>query len=588
VLPTVSLKLAELFSGPFLFNVPVYQRPYSWTRENAEQLLDDFLEAAGLGPFSGPESSYFLGTILLMDPTGTRLPVLGPKMSVREFDVVDGQQRLVTLMTMFAVLRDLEPARSTVIKRRVQSMILAQNGSRFFRSERLRLHVATRERAFFEANVLRPGATLQAYANGELTAPEAALLEARDVLRAELEELPEETRRKLFDYVCDKCNVVVIVSNNIDRAHRIFVVLNERGKKLQRNDILKADVLSRLSTSSMQAAVAQWDQASAELGEDFDSLFAHIRTIYGHSRPQIVSGVRAVVDEAGGAEPFFRDVFLPLSAAYKAVRSSGTAGMPQEITRPLQYLNRLPEGDWAPAAMLALKDWRADPQATGRVLSEIDRLACLLRILCAGTGKRVRRFADVVSAMRSGEVMTGDHPAFQVTRDEMRNIGFHLRDLHKRNPKICKLLLLRLSNELDGTFATANPEAYTVEHVLPQRPAGTSEWRRWFPSAEERNVCTESIGNLVLISQKQNDKARNASFADKKVIYQASDDAVPMLSVTRDILIADEWRRFEIEAREERLLGLLERMWRLDLSSARQSGRPQPKVKTPETTPNEE
>ena len=36
------------------------------------------------------------------------------------------------------------------------------------------------------------------------------------------------------------------------------------------------------------------------------------------------------------------------------------------------------------------------------LLAEVDRLAHLLRMLCAGTGKRIRRFAELVSAIRSG------------------------------------------------------------------------------------------------------------------------------------------------------------------------------------------
>jgi hypothetical protein len=576
VLPTASLSIGDILSGAFLFNVPAYQRPYSWTREQTEQLLDDLLEAGGLGSFSDAERSYFLGTVLLMDPSEAPLKQLSPKMAQREFDVVDGQQRLVTLMMMFAVLRDLEDADRSFIKRRVHSMLIAQKGTRFFPTLRPRLHIATRERAFFETNVLTPGATLQTTISSEPTAPEHALLSVRDGLLIALKELSEDVREDLFRYVCDNCFVVAIVSDDIDYAHRVFIVLNERGKKLQRNDILKADVLSRLPAGMMDEAHRKWDETSSELGGDFESLFTHIRTIYGQSRPQIVSGVRHVIDLTGGAAPFFNTVFVPFSQSYKLMRSGGVGVLPAPMIRSLMYLNRLPEGDWAPAAMLALASWERDPQSAARLLAEIDRLAHVLRILCAGTGKRVRRFADVVRDIRAGTALAPGQSTFAISRDETRNMGFHLRDLHKRNPKICKLLLLRLSDEIDGVVTAADPENYTIEHVLPQRPSATSEWRRWFPNAEERNISTESLGNLVLITQKQNDKARNVSFAEKKKIYGAPEPRAPLLAITRDVLMVEEWRRFEIEAREDRLLKVLEQIWRLDLSSARQGGKLQP------------
>ena len=78
-----------------------------------------------------------------MDAPGTETAKLSPKMSAREFDVIDGQQRLVTLMTIFAVLRDLETEPRKPISKRVQGMLLAQQGASFFRTERYRLHLAS-------------------------------------------------------------------------------------------------------------------------------------------------------------------------------------------------------------------------------------------------------------------------------------------------------------------------------------------------------------------------------------------------------------------------------------------------------------
>ena len=48
-LPTASLTVSDLFSSPFHFCVPQYQRPYSWTTTEAGQLLEDIFAAAGIG-----------------------------------------------------------------------------------------------------------------------------------------------------------------------------------------------------------------------------------------------------------------------------------------------------------------------------------------------------------------------------------------------------------------------------------------------------------------------------------------------------------------------------------------------------------
>ena len=59
----------------------------------------------------------------------------------------------------------------------------------------------------------------------------------------------------------------------------------------------------------------------------------------------------------------------------------------------------------------------------------------------------------------------------------------------------------------------------TVEHVLPKKHGAGSAWRGAFPDAQEREQCTEALGNLVLVSKAQNDKAGNLEFARKHAIY---------------------------------------------------------------------
>jgi hypothetical protein len=127
---------------------------------------------------------------------------------------------------------------------------------------------------------------------------------------------------------------------------------------------------------------------------------------------------------------------------------------------------------------------------------------------------------------------------------------------------------MRLNDEIAGGRSNINPDDFTIEHVLPQRPPNASEWRKWFPQTEERARCTESLGNLVLITQTQNDKARNALFSEKKRIFSDG----PLLPITRDVLQCEEWHKFEIEAREEHLLDVIRRTWRIDLPPVRPMG----------------
>jgi hypothetical protein len=474
---------------------------------------------------------------------------------------------------LFAVLRDLEPDPRTSVAKLVQKMLVARQGARFLSKERFRLHLGGRERAVFEENILQPGSTVLPLESAA-SVPEATLLDVRDRFRAILAALSARARKSLVDFIATRCYVVVIVGTDIDRSHQMFVVLNERGKKLQRHDILKSDILSRLSTGDIGWAGRMWDDMSLALGDDFEAFFGHLRTIFGYGRYPIVSGVRRIIRDSGGSEAFFKDVFLPYAKAYTLIRQGGEGMLPGDMPKLLGYLNRLPDSDWAPAAILALKGWQQNPDQAAFLLGEIERLAILTRLLCSGSGKRVRRFADLIKVMRSDEPLSAAHPILQMTRDELRSIAFHLRDLHKRNAKVCRLLLLRLSDEMGDTSLRIDPDLYTIEHVMPQRPSASSTWRQNVPSAEERGELVDCLGNLVLITQQENDKARNASWAEKREIYgKTASDAAPLLAITRDVLDQREWRRPEIEAREQRLIGLIEKLYRIDIQSQRPASR---------------
>jgi len=568
-LPTASLTVTDLFSFPFHYSVPSYQRPYSWTTEEAGQLLEDILGAAGLAGPEAAEPDYFLGAILLLDGSGGDLPKPRDR-EARFFEIVDGQQRLVTLAVMAAVLRDLGTERWRWSGRnRLDQLVAADSAATKQRGARFRIELRTKEQSLLENYVQARGSCKTTPVLEDPSESEENLYAVREHFMRTLSALDETDRRHLADYLCGQCHFVVVLTRDIDRAHRLFTVLNERGRVLQRNDILKAELLKSVAPERASEALEQWERGADLLGKNFEPFFSHLFNIYGTGEKKIIAGIRRTVQETGGPERFLKEVFTPLAHAYHCVRCADDVDLniDAEARRHLVYLGRLPEGDWAPAAMLALQNYADDPQRGNLLLKEIDRLAHLLRLLCSGTSKRVRRFGHVMDLIKSkAPIVPGEGP-FQISRDEIRNIAYHLRTFYKRDQPVCKLLLLRLNDELARSVTLLNPGDYSIEHVLPLRPASRSEWRRWFPDAEEREACTESLGNLVIVTKAQNEKARNKEFARKREIYRGFDDT-PVLPITRDAVEATVWRAAEIRAREAKLMELIRDTWNIDLPGA--------------------
>lgn len=95
--------LKSLFANDNRYIIPYYQRHYSWTMEQCRQLYDDVMDA-----FDSEAGSYFLGNIVLAEDEHDDRP-----------EVVDGQQRLITLWLFLKAIHILHPQNNR-LKRMIQ------------------------------------------------------------------------------------------------------------------------------------------------------------------------------------------------------------------------------------------------------------------------------------------------------------------------------------------------------------------------------------------------------------------------------------------------------------------------------------
>jgi hypothetical protein len=277
----------------------------------------------------------------------------------------------------------------------------------------------------------------------------------------------------------------------------------------------------------------------------------------------VVAGIRAIAAESGGAETFIERVLRPAAAVFDDIRKGRHAGSPRstEIARTLGYLNWLPASDWVAPAMLWWLEKGADAGELAWFLSGLDRLAYGLGILGLGSSRRANRMGAVIAAIRNREDMRGANSPLALTRNELRSIHYNLRDLHVRSTPMAKLVLLRLNDVLAGKPQHL-PIEVTVEHVLPRKPGGNSQWRGWFPDPAAREVYTECLGNLVLITKAQNDKAGNLDFAHKKdVLFKTA--GAPLPTINDYVRRQREWKAQQIEVREAELMRLLDALWKI-------------------------
>jgi len=547
-----------IFDDQFVFTIPPYQRPYSWTQDEVTELLDDLLDAAGQADVD-EANPYFLGAI-----------VLAKEESKPESEVIDGQQRLITLTILLSAL-----AATFEDKDESDALwkFIAQKGNEFAETEnKMRLTVRERDAKFFR-NYIQEQGELQ-----KLEALDPAQLEndaQRNVrfnallLRSRLAEIRGEVRKNLAKFVVQKCYLVAVSTPDTDSAFRIFSVLNNRGIDLSPADIFKSDVLGLIQDKDEQRQYQdKWEDTEAELGVDrFKMLFSHIRTIFAgeKARDSLLREFKLhVLDKYQDKRDFVDQVLVPCGDVYAKVDQSAweSTSHADGINRWLSWLNRIDNQDWVPPAIVYLSKYSNDAEKICLFLERLERLAASMFVRRCGINQRIDRYALVIGEVDSPGGLLDVGSALDLTNEERTETVERLDGEIYLEKKTRLYILERLDDSLSAGGAHYDHKIITVEHVLPQNPDAGSQWIKEFTPAERRNWC-HRLANLVLLPRKKNSQASNFDFATKKDKYfKGAGGAAPFL-LTQQVLQSRAWNPEVLQFRQVALLEQLTYLWNL-------------------------
>lgn len=272
--------LKSLFSNDNRYIIPSYQRHYSWTMEECKQLYDDVLEA-----FESNTDSYFLGNIVLAEGEKDDRP-----------EVVDGQQRLITLWLYLKSLCILQPNNNR-LKRMIQvesyeeestSDYLSKISSDVFEvkdqmqiDEVLRKSVNDYEAVYDQysdknENLNYKSCTKLVVCNGYAIYA---------LLKDYLMKISIDKQKSFVDYFISKVYVLPIVLKDDDldvarsNALMVFETINDRGMDLQDADIFKAKLYQMsLTIGKGDEFIRKWKEINSrceDLNIKIDDLFRY-------------------------------------------------------------------------------------------------------------------------------------------------------------------------------------------------------------------------------------------------------------------------------------------------------------------------
>jgi uncharacterized protein with ParB-like and HNH nuclease domain len=218
------IKISELISLNNLI-IPEYQRPYKWTIKNVNQLIDDVLLFKN-------NNSYRFGTIVLHKETKNNKEVL---------NIVDGQQRTITLFLIILAIKDSETAKD-YLKKHLNSSFDIKSKFEFINS----------------------------------------------ISQYNVKQNYQEIRRRIKDFdvqiinfILKKCEVVVVTLDDISEAFQFFDSQNARGKDLEPHDLLKAFHLREMfdcSEEEKKQVVKVWENMDqSKLTDLFSNRLFRIR-----------------------------------------------------------------------------------------------------------------------------------------------------------------------------------------------------------------------------------------------------------------------------------------------------------------------
>ncbi|MGL2860537.1 DUF262 domain-containing protein, partial [Helicobacter pylori] len=498
------------------FVIPIYQRVYSWGKEQCKQLWDDIIKIGGNDKMNG----HFIGSILYVQVDATHSsPLL----------IIDGQQRLTTITLLFIALRNRSSEEVEILEKfsrkhkKVESYLINSNkdGDKKFR---LILSESDKDTLLFliDKNKRKP------------SEPSSKIMENFKLF--------EEWIRKNTDKLetifkgLDKLMIVwIALKKGKDDPQLIFESMNSKSIELTQTDLIRNYIIMETEVEKQEDFYNQYWRAMEEdfkqskkqsKREDlFNKFVRHYLTIKTRDIPNINKVYEAFKDyqqkEGIEIEDLLKDLqkycgyFCQIAFKKEADK---------DLNKALSFLVDLEMDVIYPLLLELYSDYIDGVLSQQDFISIIDLTESYIcrRAVCGlGTNSLNKVFLSFTKKINKDQYLESIKVHFlslekttgKFPKDSEFKDSFITKELYhpKKTEKVFNFLK-RLENF--DTKEPVNTKECTIEHIMPQTL--TKEWERDlgenFQAIHDKYLHT--IGNLTLTGY--NNKYSNKSFQEKK------------------------------------------------------------------------
>lgn len=557
----------KLMGNGLTYRIPPFQRDYSWTEEEWEDLWSDIVST--LSPEG--ESAHYMGYLVLQSQDD------------KVFDVIDGQQRLTTLsLIVLATLKNLQrlitagkdPERTqqrleqlrqtyvgyldpvTLVPR--AKLTLNRNNDNYYQTYLIPLIDRLPQRGFRASeHNLRKAFTwfdkrLADYARKSGELDEGRLL------------------AQFVDQMSDKLFFTVITVTDELNAYRVFETLNARGVRLSATDLLKNYLFSVLHRHpehehELKNLEDRWEAMVGRLGSESFPDFLRVHWNSRHSFVRQAELFKTIRGKVISREQVFallrdmdEDIDTYLGLAQPESSSWSRAGKDASgqlrmfsVRQPFPLLlaarRQFSEADFdtllRACVVLSFRYnviGSQPPSEQERVYNQVaQRLS----------REEFSNVAEILGALAS--IYLADEPFRAAFADKI------IRTTQSRNRRLVRYLLCQIERHTNGNGQEYDfdSDAFNLEHVLPQNPQ--AGWDAF--NDEEAEAMVYRLGNMTLSETGLNRDLGNGDYENKRQGYRESS-----FSLTKKIAEENaEWTPERVAARQNWMAKQATAIWRI-------------------------
>ena len=502
------------------FLIPDYQRPYAWGENECQTLWDDIFTFAipddGSTEFDS-NSEYFLG------------PIVTFKNAEDKMEVIDGQQRLTTLMLLlrafYSKFGHMQDKQSIATKQNIEKCIWKTDefGEPDMNALKIDSEVATDKDKEEFLDILRTGDA----SRGQKSKYAENYRFFQESIQKFLDRFPT-----YFAYLptrtMNNCILLPIEAESHDTALRIFSTLNDRGKPLSDADIFKAQFYKFYSNLGKKDEFIKNWKVLEELcekifhpitGTPMDELFTRYM-YYVRAKKGIKSSTTEALRKFYEKDSYSilkqEDTFnnlIDLANFWNDVSNQDNDRFSARILRRLFVLNYAPNGMWTyfvSVYFMQNKDSEGmlDEEQFYNFLNKITGFIWTYAVTTPGVNAlRTPVYAEMINLVNDKPVTLAD---FKFDTDKVRNM-FSNFSFNNSRP-ITKSMISWWAYQDENQELLPLETVLEIEHIYARSRQDKEQSLK-----DIHNL--EALGNKALLEKRINIRAADYRFEDKKKYY---------------------------------------------------------------------